>query len=217
MVRAKEDDLFELAAKAGKEEEPPQDGLSLKPVFLGPESGRVDEGFQTRVRPPTDGKRSESSSSGDKKQDAGKKAIGRPRGTTAERTATDIAETLEEKVTTLFAPVVALLPVTGTYGIENAPKAIGALISIGKRRPAVMKALMKAADGADTMEIGRYIAGVAMAVQVDMGRIPGDHIVAKAVGVTEVIEKYFVENPDAPINYSVTEQVTHAARFQPVS
>jgi hypothetical protein len=107
------------------------------------------------------------------------------------------------------------MPVTGVYGVENSGKAVNALMSIGKRRPAVMKALMRLADGADGIDIGQYVLGIMTAVQVDMKRIPYDNMLSKATGVTEIVEKYFLDEAEAP-NPNVTEQKTYA-RFQAVS
>jgi hypothetical protein len=138
-----------------------------------------------------------------------------PRGNSVEKTAADIAETLEEKFALIFGLLTNALPVTGTYGVENSPKAVRALIDIGKRRPAVMRALMKIADGADGMELGKFAMGLAVAVQVDLQKMQGDELIARTVGVTEIMEKYFLDPDMRGPNDSVMEQVTHA-RFQPV-
>lgn len=214
MVRAaKEDDLYSLAAQAGKEDDPKEEGVSLKPVFLGPQSGRIDEGFETRVKAPD--RTAQKTSARKTETAAEKKGPGRPRGSTTERAAADIAETLEEKFALIFGLLTSALPVTGTYGVENSGKAVKSLLDIGKRRPAVMRALMKIADGADGLEIGKFALGLAVALQVDMGRMLGDALPARATGVTEVIEKYFMEDSGENDNPSVVNQVTHA-RFQPV-
>jgi hypothetical protein len=139
-----------------------------------------------------------------------------PRGSAIEKTAADIAETLEEKFALIFGLLTNALPVTGTYGVENSPKAVRALMDIGKRRPAVMRALLKIADGADGMEIAKFALGLAVAVQVDMQKMNGDELIARSVGVTEVLEKYFLDPEEQSPNSNVTEQTTHA-RFQPVS
>lgn len=117
----------------------------------------------------------------------------------------------------LFGLLSGVVPVTATYGTENAPKAITALLDIGKRRPAVMKALLKIADGADTLELGKFLLGIIVALQVDFGKLNGDEIQAKAFGVTAVLDKYF-RNPEHPDNQNVTEQVTNGgSRFSPVA
>lgn len=209
VVKDKEDDLFHLAAKAGSPES--QAGLSVGSVLLEPgteERRGIDQagdpGFKTRVKTPD--------------KDEPKKSPGRqPRGSAVEKTVADIQETLEEKFALIFGLMTSALPVTGTYGVENTPKAVHALLDIGKRRPAVLRALMKIADGADGMEIGKFIAGLAISVQVDMQRMRGDEIIARTMGVTEILEKYFVDESGPVDNPNVTEQVTHAPRFQPVS
>jgi hypothetical protein len=210
MVRAaakadsKEDDLFALAEKGGPDA---KEGLPVGTVLLGSDGLRgIDEkgdpGFKTRVKAPDD-------------KTAAKPAAAKlPRGSAAEKTAADIAENLEEKFAVIFSLLTNALPVTGVYGVENSPKAVRALMDIGKRRPVVMRVLMKIADGADGMEIGKFLAGLAIAVQVDLGKMQGDELFAKTVGVTEVLEKYFLNTEEAP-NENVTVQATHA-RFQPV-
>lgn len=141
-----------------------------------------------------------------------------PRGSQPEKVAADIAETLEEKAALIFGTLSGALPVTSVYGVENSPKAVRALLDIGKRRPLVMRALVKIADGADGLEVGKFIGGIAMAVQVDLGRVAGDSMPARTFGVTEILEKYFVEREEDPSNPSVTKQdVADAPRFSTIS
>lgn len=221
MVRAKgEADLFELAQAAGKEGiSPSKEGIPEFRILPGSESRGInqdgdDPGFETRVRSPQSGTRASNKTTDSKKSDTGK-TPGRPRGSAQERTLSDIADTLEEKFTVIFTLLAVPLPVTGTYGVENAPKAVRALLSIAKRRPLVMKALMTVADGADGLEIGAFAAGLAVAVQVDMQRIQPDSLPARATGVTAVVEKYFMEEPPVQ-NPGMTKQESNAARFQPI-
>jgi hypothetical protein len=209
---AQEDDLFALAAKGGSAEA--EVGFPDGGILLGPDGRRgvnpaPDEGFKTRVKPPVNAK--------DTPKEVPTKRL--PRGNVAEKQAADIAETLEEKFAMLFGLLAGVVPVTSTYGTENAPKAITALLDIGKRRPGVMKALLKIADGADTLELGKFILGIVVALQVDFGKLQGDEIQAKAFGVTAVLEKYF-KNPEyaGSENPNVTEQVvSNGQRFSPVA
>lgn len=211
-----EDDLFKLAAQAGKEGSPEaKDGISLDPIFLGPEAGGVnrpninqkgdDPGFETRVKTP--GRRATKSDD--------KPAPKRPRGSAQERTIEEVAEAVENKFNQFGMYLTLGLPVTGTYMVERSPEAVKALISIGKRRPKVMQMLYRFADGADGIDIAQYIAGIAVAVQVDMGRVPADMILARATGVTAVVEKYFMQEEE-PQNANVTQQPT-VGRFQTIS
>lgn len=206
-----EDDLFALAAKGGSPEA--QEGIPDGGILLGPDGRRgvnpaPDEGFKTRVKAPTAAEK--------KAAPETKKAA--PRGTVAEKQAADIAETLDEKFAMLFGLLSGVVPVTATYGTENSTKAITALLDIGKRRPAVMKALLKIADGADTLELGKFLLGLIIALQVDFGKLNGDEIQARAFGVTAVMDKYF-RNPDyvPSDNPNVTEQATNGKRFSPVA
>ncbi len=205
MVRAaaKEDDLFKLAAEGGSEVDP-EKGLPLGTVFLGSEQRGIDQkgdpGFKTRVKEP------------DKSDKP--KPVARGKGSASERSIAEIQEAIQEKFDEALAVLSMAMPVTGTYGVENSEKAVKALISIGKRRPKLLLALSKVADGADGLEIGRYLLGLAVAVQVDMQRIPYDALPAKATGVTAIVEKYFLDDSGTP-NENVTEQSTYG-RFQPV-
>lgn len=207
-----EDDLFALAAKGGTPEA--EAGIPDAGILLGPDGRRgvnpaPDEGFKTRVKAPTAAEKKAA-------PDATKKAA--PRGTVLEKQAADIAETLEEKFAMLFGLLSGVVPVTATYGTDNSSKAITALLDIGKRRPAVMKALLKIADGADTLELGKFVLGLIIALQVDFGKLNGDEIQARAFGVTAIMDKYF-RNPDyvPSDNPNVMEQTTNGKRFSPVA
>ena len=210
--KAKDDeDLFALAAQAGGSQAEAQAGVSDGRFLQGSDGGLgglKDPGFETRVKPPADGA----------KKPAPKAVPKMPRGSAAEKTAADIADTLEDKFTVFFAMMSGIAPVTSVYGVENSPKAIKALLDIGKRRPAVMKALTKIADGADSMQLGMFAAGIVASLGVDFGRLQGDELLPRAVGVTEILEKHF-KNPDyeESANPNVTEQTTHAKRFAPVA
>lgn len=208
-ANTEEDDLFKLAAQGGGTEA--ATGLSDVGVLFGAEPGReevTDLGYSTRVKAPT--------------KDAPKKPgtterAKLPRGTNVEKQAADIAETLEEKFAVIFGLLSGVAPVTGVYGVENSPKAIRALLDIGKRRPAVMRALMTVANGADGLEIGKFIMGIVMALQVDFGRMRGDELPAQVFGVTEIINNIMVDNEAPPENNNVMGQTVNGQRFEPVS
>lgn len=213
-VKAKstEEDLFALAAQGGSTQEEarfPDNGILLGPDG-GPVGGLKDPGFQTRVKPPT--------GSEAKKPPAKTASPKMPRGSAIEKTAADIADTLEDKFTVVFSMMAGIAPVTSVYGVENSPKAIKALLDIGKRRPRVMKALVKIADGADSMQLGMFAAGIVASLGVDFGRLQGDELFPRSVGVTEILEKHF-KNPDyeESANPNVTEQATYGKRFSPVA
>jgi len=213
MVRAaakEEDDLFALAAKGGSAEA--KEGLPVGTVLLGSGPRGItepgdpnDQGFETRVKAPT---------KADSKP--GPKPSARGKGSASERSIAEIQDAIQEKFDEALAVLSIGMPITGTYGVENSEKAVKALISIAKRRPKLLTALSKVADGADGIEIGRYLLGLAVAVQVDLQRIPADSLPAQFTGVTAVVRKYFMEEPEEG-NPNVTEQVTTSGRFQPVS
>lgn len=207
-VKATEDDLFALAAQGGTSEA--ETGLPDGRIFQGPDGQVKDPGFETRVKAP-------SSKEKPAEKETPKERAKLPRGTQVEKQAADIGETLEEKLAIIFGLLSGVAPITSTYGVENSPKAIRALLDIGKRRPAVMRALMTVANGADGLEIGKFVLGIVVALQVDFGKLQGNELPARVFGVTEIIEQFFIDE-NAPVqNPNVTGQATNGPRFQPVS
>lgn len=130
-----------------------------------------------------------------------------PRGTASERQLAEIGESLEEKVVQASFLLAGLAPVTSAYAAENSPKAINALLSIAKRRPAVLKYLSKAADGVDALEIAKFIGGLVVAIQVDTQRLRGDELPAQAFGVTAILEEHFWNQDEQPYNPGMEFQV----------
>ena len=219
MVRPKvvEADLFALAEAAGKEGPRKEEGVPVGGLLQGSRGINQDgddPGFETRVKPPTKSTNASAAKAGSEKQTSSK-GPGRPRGTAQERTLQEVADGLEENFVILFSLLSNPLPVTGTYGVENSGKACAAILSIAKRRPLVMKALLVAADGSDGLQLLSFVAGLMFAVQVDLGRMPADSMGARVTGVTKIVEQYFL-NDEPQDNPNVTEQVTNAPRFQPV-
>lgn len=141
----------------------------------------------------------------------------KPRGSASDREAADIEESLEDKLTQIFGLASPFLPKTAVYATENCEKATAALISIGKRRPAVMKALRKIADGADATEILQYTVGIGVAVGCDLGRFEGDELICQVTGVTKVLDQYFTDDDSESVNHNVTAQaVPNALKFSAV-
>jgi hypothetical protein len=197
------EDLFgELDSDAGaadrKEEGVPVEPLR-RPRSVEPES------FVTRVKVPED--------------KSGRTEPRKSRGTADERKLDELSGALEEKFAEFFGLLTFALPVTGVYGVENSDKATRALISIAKRRPKVMKALEHVADGVDALELGRFVVGVTLAVQVDFGRIPGDTLACEALGVTDAIRIMEAEDREqSEENPNVMVMPERArVRFQPVN
>lgn len=189
---AEDGDLVGLLLRTGAEEQ----------------AGVADDAIPTRVKVPSD--------------KADKPKRGRPAGRTAtERELASVGENLEEKIAVIFGLAAGIAPVTSTYAVENSPKAIHALLEIAKRRPAVLRALTQVADGANALEIGKFLLGVLVCIQVDTGRLQGDEIQARAFGVTDILQRHFVDSegkiPTVVENPNVMEQVVPGAlRFQPI-
>lgn len=117
----------------------------------------------------------------------------RARSTASERQLAEVGEQLEEKITIIFGLASGIAPVTSVYATENSDKAIRALLAIAKRRPKVLAALTKIADGADALEISKFVIGLVIAIQVDTNRLKGDELPARLFGVTEIIEQHFID------------------------
>lgn len=135
------------------------------------------------------------------------------RGTASERQAEEIGDALADKVNTIFAMCSGLAPVTSVYAVQNSDKAVKALINIGKRNPKILAALSKAANGVDALEVGKYILGIMVCIQVDTGRAKGDELPCRAFGVTEILEEHFWDAEEVVANPSVFVQ---APRFAAV-
>lgn len=105
------------------------------------------------------------------------------------------------------------------YAVENSDKAISALLQIAKRRPAVLRALTKVADGADALEIAKFVLGLLVCIQVDTGRLQGDELPARAFGVTQIIQANFIDNEGiipTEANPNIVKEPNHALRFSAI-
>lgn len=211
MAGKAEDDLYKLAEEAGTRGTEAQDRFPDEGIFRPAGEVKGAPAFETRVKDPASNKPDKTTATATRSK--------MPRGSQVEKQAADISETLEEKFSIVFGLLTSVAPVTGTYGANNSGKAVRALLDIGKRRPAVMKAIVKIADGADGLELGKFMIGLVVAFQVDMGRMDAGAIPARVTGVTEIVEKYFMDPTTAPAdNVNVPEQgVNSAAVFEPIS
>lgn len=163
-------------------------------------SGVVDPPtFETRVK-----------SDGDKSKKTEKEPPKRA-GTASERQLAEIAEGITEKADQVAVIIAGITPVTSVYLAENSPRAITALVAIAKRRPGMLKALSKVADGVDAIEVGKFVLGILTALQVDFGRIPADSLPARVTGVTAVVDEHL--SPEGAPNPAVMFQ---APQYVPV-
>lgn len=168
--------------QVGKGADTPETGFPFA-VLSG--SGVDNPSFETRVKTPDKAK--------DPKRELPKRA-----GTASERQLQEISEALTEKIDTISAMTAGVVPVTSVYLAEYSPKAIAALVNIGKRRPAMLKVLSKAADGIDALELAKFVVGILTALQVDFGRLTGDEIPARITGVTALLDEHFRDQGEKP-------------------
>lgn len=142
----------------------------------------------------------------------------RGRGTAAERSLQQIQDQFEEQLNTILSLFSLAMPVTGVYATENSEKAVTALFNIAKRRPKLLAALSKTADGIDAVAIGQYALGIGVALQVDLGRMDPHSLPARAFGVEKVFMEYFEESDSSiPVNPNVFTIEHPYVQFQPVS
>lgn len=192
MATRRQEQLERLVAE-GAEVPAATEGLPGESV----QSPEVEQDFPFElIEVPSDEK---SEADSDKKRAKRSADKPRSRSTASERQLAEVGEQLEEKITIIFALASGLAPVTSVYATENSDKAIRALLAVAKRRPKVLAALTKVADGADALEIGKFLLGLIIAIQVDNGRLKGDELPARIFGVTEIIQEHFEEaDPNAP-------------------
>lgn len=129
------------------------------------------------------------------KRKAEKATVSVPRGTASERQIAEIGDALTEKAGQLAGIMSGALPVTAVYMGERSERAVQALLSIAKKNPKMLAGLQKAAIGIDVMELGTFLIGFAVAMQVDMNRLKGDELICQSFGVTQILEEHFTEEP----------------------
>ena len=185
-------------------------GTDLTVGFKAPDEPEL---LQTRIKMPKPGE-------AEKAAAADKPKISRPeperkRGTAGERKLAELAEQLQEQADDLAVLMSFQLPVTSLYTADQSPKAIAGLLKIAERRPKLLAALEKAADGFDAMTVAKFVGGFAVAFQVDIGRIAPDSFPATVTGVTKIWAEHFAEDAgkDNPNVMKMPEPV-HAVPFQ---
>lgn len=178
------------------------------PIFLE-EQTVSDDAYQTRVKvseKPTPKEKT------DTKPTFAERKTQRV-GTASERQIAEIEDALIGKLDDIAVLTRDFLPVTSVYMAERGPHATKALLSIAKRRPKLLKALEKAADGVDAVEVAKFVAGIVWCIQVDFGRVDGTDIPSQVLGVTSILDEYFTDREKPDTNPSVLVQ---APNYVPV-
>lgn len=173
-----------------------------------------EDTFQTRVKLPKAGEAEKAEKEDRLKIDREPVKVS---GTVSEKRIAKLQNDLQEQADMLAAVMSIKLPVTAVYTGTNSHKAIEALLNIARKRPKMLDALEKASDGFDAVEIGKFAVGMAVAFQVDLGRLNPDSFPAVITGVTSVFnDAGFVEN-DGALNPNVMSmpEPAHAVRFEP--
>lgn len=92
-----------------------------------------------------------------------------------------LPDQLQEKLVEylLFAPTTAQ-----HYGTVNSAKAVSSMLELGQKYPPVMKALVKFAASGNAYYVLKYVAGIVLAIRIDMEGLNPDMRAAKWLGVT---------------------------------
>lgn len=111
----------------------------------------------------------------------------------------NIQEELADDLKLLGTLAGALYPVTGLYLIENADPFTIAVVKLAGKNQRLLRVLHRAAQVAPVYTIAETVAGAAIAVQVDSGKVDPHGMVAKRVGVERVYNQL---HPDEapPVN-----------------
>lgn len=121
----------------------------------------------------------------------------------------NIQEELADDLKLLGTLAGALYPVTGLYLVENADPFTIALVKLAGKNQRLLRVLHRAAQVAPVYTVAETIAGAAIAVQVDSGKVDPHGIVAKRVGVERIYNEL---HPDEQqFNQSPFQQPPHFA------
>lgn len=117
------------------------------------------------------------------------KGVPRTRGVSNKQLVEDllVPYAIIAEASALIAPTASALLIT------RGEKTVQALVKIGMKHPAMLKAMKTASVIGPGAEIATTIVGVVIAVAVDLGRIPPEHPLSLSTGVAQL---YMEMHPD---------------------
>lgn len=112
-------------------------------------------------------------------------------------------------------------PTTSAVLISRGEATTTALVKIAEKHPRMLKALQNVGQIGPGSDIAETLVMVAVALQIDSGRMPPNHPIAAAMGVAAIHKEMFGETlatTDDGIEFVVaTSPATEGVEFHPVS
>lgn len=124
-----------------------------------------------------------------------------------------IAEELADDMKLLGTFAGVMYPVTGYYIIDNADPFTIALVKLAGKNPAILRVLHRAAQVAPIYSVLQTVAGVAVAVQVDMNKIDPHSFAATHTGVERAFNDVYPDGKESSNGFGGT---TPPPRFRTV-
>lgn len=100
-----------------------------------------------------------------------------------------VVDDLQKGAGELAGTLVPVAPVTAAQIVLTGPDAIDAIVRIASDHPKMLEGLEAAAKAVPFMTVGKFIAGLILAVSVDMGQWQPRGIVAEYLRVAEAADK----------------------------
>lgn len=97
--------------------------------------------------------------------------------------AEEVTSTLASGLVVAGVGIGQFLPTTGYVCADQADYGASAIVAIAMKYPKAWDYLTKASDMAPWFRAGRFVGAVTVAVAVDIGSLPPDHIIASRLGV----------------------------------
>lgn len=118
---------------------------------------------------------------------------------------------LQQGAGELAGTMAPVAPVTAGTIMLTAPDGIDALVRIAADYPRMLDGLEAVARSVPWISVGKFVAGIMLAIAVDMGRLAPSGIAAEYLRVAEAAEKVGWRAPESTLDGQYTEQPMTAA------
>jgi len=140
------------------------------------------------------------------KEPAGAASAARNTRAKAHQTRIDaIIGDLQQGAGELAGTMAPVAPVTAGTILLTAPDGIVALVRIASDYPRMLDGLEAVAKGVPWISVGKFVAGIMLAVAVDMGRLAPVGIAAEYLRVAEAAERVGWRPPESTLDGQFTE------------
>jgi hypothetical protein len=127
-----------------------------------------------------------------------------------------VAEELADDIKLFGAMAGYVYPVTGYYLLANADPFSTALVKLAAKNPRLLRVLHRAAQVAPVYTIAQTVAGVAVAVQVDMNKMEPHSFAAERTGVDRAFDAVYPDGKDGQYNMNGNVGTTNPPVFHTV-